>query len=169
MTALDVRDLCVAFGDRPPAVVDVDLQIAEGERVGLIGESGSGKSVTALAVMGLLPEYATVTGEVRLAGQSLLGRTDRQMSALRGHALGMVFQEPMSALDPTMKVGRQMGEVIELHRPKVGRAGRYLEVLDMLDRVGIDDPQRIIGSYPHQLSGGQRQRVVLAMALINSP
>ncbi|MGJ3509170.1 ABC transporter ATP-binding protein [Enemella sp. A6] len=169
MTALEVRDLCVAFGNRPPAVIEVNLEIAEGERLGLIGESGSGKSVTALAVMGLLPEYARVTGEVLLAGRSLLGRSDREMSKLRGDAMGMVFQEPMTALDPTMKVGRQMAEVIELHRPKVGRTQRRGEVIDMLERVGIDEPERIVRSYPHQLSGGQRQRVVLAMALINSP
>lgn len=168
-TALDVRDLTVQFGDRPPAVSGVNLHLAKGERVGLIGESGSGKSVTALAVMGLLPEYAKVRGDINLAGTSMLGRSERQLAQLRGNQLGMVFQEPMTALDPTMRVGRQLQEVITLHRRDVSRAAGRNEVRAMLVRVGLDEPERITRSFPHQLSGGQRQRVVLAMALMNSP
>lgn len=167
-TALDVRDLTIRFGNRPPVVSGVDLHLDLGERVGLIGESGSGKSVTALAMMGLLPEYAHVTGDITLAGLPMIGRTERQLAKIRGNELGMVFQEPMTALDPTMRVGRQLLEVITLHRDVSRAAGRQ-EVRDMLVRVGLDEPDRVTRSFPHQLSGGQRQRVVLAMALMNSP
>ena len=105
---LEVRDLTVSFGRRPPAVRDVSFDLARGQRLGLIGESGSGKSVTALAVMGLLAENARVHGSVRLEGRELLGLSDRQMSSVRGNEIGMIFQEPMTALDPTMIVGRQV-------------------------------------------------------------
>lgn len=112
---LEVRDLTVSFGRRPPAVRDVSFDLARGQRLGLIGESGSGKSVTALAVMGLLAENARVHGSVRLEGRELLGLSDRQMSSVRGNEIGMIFQEPMTALDPTMIVGRQVAEVLRLH------------------------------------------------------
>ena len=118
--------------------------------------------------MGLLPGNAHVSGSIRWRGEELIGASDRAMSALRGSGIGMVFQEPMTALDPTMKVGRQVGEVALLHH-SVARGRTHDRVLEMLEQVGIEDPTRVANSYPHQLSGGQRQRVLLAMALVNSP
>jgi peptide/nickel transport system ATP-binding protein len=168
MSLLQIRDLTVAFGRRPPAVAGIDLDVTAGERLGLVGESGSGKTVTALAVMGLLPENARVSGSIALGGEELVGRGDKAMARLRGDRLGMIFQEPMTALDPTMTAGRQVAEAFRLHRdPDAGRA--RVAVLDMLTEVGFTDPARVADSYPHQLSGGQRQRVVTAMALINRP
>lgn len=165
---LEVRDLSVAFGRHDPVVRGVSFTLDAGARLGLIGESGSGKTVTALAVMGLLPENARVTGSIRLAGRELVGLDDRSLSRLRGDVVSMVFQEPMSALDPTMTAGRQVAEVLRLHRGAEAGPARA-QVLRMLAEVGFDDPARIADSYPHQLSGGQRQRVVTAMALINGP
>ncbi|NNG18883.1 ABC transporter ATP-binding protein [Naumannella sp. ID2617S] len=165
---VELTDLRVAFGGRE-VLHGIDLTIGRGSRVGLIGESGSGKSVTALALMGLLPETAEVSGSIRFDGEELARRPDRVVAPLRGDRMTMVFQEPMTALDPTMRIGRQVAEVWELHRARV-RGGRTRErVLEMLTAVGLPDPPRIAHSFPHQLSGGQRQRVVLAMALINQP
>ncbi|WP_432557944.1 ABC transporter ATP-binding protein [Granulicoccus sp. GXG6511] len=169
-TLVEVRDLRVAFGkERREVLHGIDFSLARGQRIGLIGESGSGKSVTALAVMGLLAETATVTGSIRVAGQEIVGRPDRTISRLRGDVMTMVFQEPMTALDPTMKVGRQVAEVWLLHQRGSARQRARAEVLGILEEVGLADPARVAASYPHQLSGGQRQRVVLAMALINRP
>ena len=168
MTLLEVRDLTVAFGRHRPVIRDVSLTLGAEDRLGLIGESGSGKTVTALAVMGLLPENARVTGSIKLGGRELVGLGDRELSRLRGNAMSMVFQEPMTALDPTMTAGRQVAEVLRLHQgAEPGRARE--QVLRMLGDVGFTDAARVADSYPHQLSGGQRQRVVTAMALINGP
>ncbi len=169
MSLLEVNDLTVEFGRRRiPAVKDLSFTVAKGERLGVIGESGSGKSVTALAMMGLLPENAHVSGSVRLAGHDVLAADDRELSRLRGDVVSMVFQEPMTALDPTMTCGRQVAEVLRLHQPD--RKGQARDaVLEMLDRVGLPDPARVADAYPHELSGGQRQRVLIAMALVNSP
>jgi oligopeptide transport system ATP-binding protein len=170
---LEVRDLTVTFGARPPAVRDVSFELAPAQRLGLIGESGSGKSLTALAVLGLLPDDASLAGSIRLSGRELVGLPERQLARVRGQQVAMVFQEPMTALDPTMKVGRQVAEVVRLHRRGAGPGEpapptreRVLEVLALVD---LPDPARLAERYPHQLSGGQRQRVVLAMALVNSP
>lgn len=168
--SLTVSDLTVAFGRRRPVVSGVDLTIEDGQRLGLIGESGSGKSVTALAVMGLLPEYARVTGSVQWDGLELVGLSDRRLARLRGRELSMVFQEPMTALDPTMRIGRQLREVTTLHDRHIAFDRSPDErVRSMLDDVGLPDPERILASFPHQLSGGQRQRVIMAMALVNAP
>ncbi len=168
MSLLEVRDLTVAFGRRPPAVRDVSFTLEPGHRLGIIGESGSGKTVTALAIMGLLPETARGTGSVRLRGRELLGLSDRELSRLRGDEMSMIFQEPMTALDPTMTAGRQVAEVLRLrHGAEAGPARE--RVVAMLGDVGIADPVRAADSYPFQLSGGMRQRVVTAMALINEP
>ncbi|GAB3703951.1 ABC transporter ATP-binding protein [Mariniluteicoccus flavus] len=171
MALVEVRDLRVAFGrDRREVVREISFAFDSGDRVGLIGESGSGKSVTALALMGLLPETAHVSGSIRFDGVEMLGRSDREWSRLRGNRMTMVFQEPMTALDPTMKVGRQVAEVLELHgQSRPGGGGTRDRVVAMLDAVGLPSPDRIAGTFPHELSGGQRQRVVLAMALINQP
>ena len=142
MSLLQIRDLTVAFGRRPPAVAGIDLDVTAGERLGLVGESGSGKTVTALAVMGLLPENARVSGSIALGGEELVGRGDKAMARLRGDRLGMIFQEPMTALDPTMTAGRQVAEAFRLHRdPDAGRA--RVAVLDMLTEVGFTDPARV--------------------------
>jgi peptide/nickel transport system ATP-binding protein len=169
MSLLAVDDLQVSFGRRrAEAVRGVSFALEAGERLGVIGESGSGKTVTALAVMGLLPENAHVSGSVRLAGTEIVGLDERGLAGLRGNAVSMVFQEPMTALDPTMRVGRQVAEVLRLHRGAESGPARA-RVVAMLDEVGLADAERIAEAYPHQLSGGQRQRVILAMALINSP
>ncbi|QRP45969.1 ABC transporter ATP-binding protein [Amycolatopsis sp. FDAARGOS 1241] len=141
-------------------VRDVSFEIGAGERVGLIGESGSGKSLTALSIMGLLPEGLRATGSVRLDDRELLDASEKDLSQLRGNGLSMVFQEPMTALNPAMRVGRQVTEPFRVH----GLRGRPAE--ELLAAVGLPGTAR---AYPHQLSGGQRQRVVLAMALANEP
>lgn len=165
-TGLKVDNLQVSFRDRQ-VVKGISFEILTGARVGLIGESGSGKSVTALALMGLLGEDAKVTGSISLAGQELLSLTDREMSQLRGSEIGMVFQEPMSALDPTMRVGKQVAEVLTLHQRD--QQEKREKVIKMLERVGLPEPANSANAFPHQLSGGQRQRVMLAMSLINAP
>ena len=169
MSLLSVRELTVSFGRcRVEAVRGVSFDLEPGQRLGLIGESGSGKTVTALAVMGLLPENAHVSGSITLAGRELVGSPERDLARLRGDAMSMVFQEPMTALDPTMTVGRQVAEVLRLHAGAEPGHARE-RVIAMLGEVGLSDPARVADAYPHQLSGGQRQRALLAMALINSP
>ncbi|ALG06124.1 ABC transporter ATP-binding protein [Kibdelosporangium phytohabitans] len=165
MTVLAVRDLSVSVGDTE-LVKDVSLEIGAGERVGLIGESGSGKSLTASAVMGLLSEELDVSGSVELDSRQLLGMPERELSRLRGRAMSMVFQEPMTALNPSMQVGKQVAEVMRLHRTHQDPKAAAVE---LLDRVRLPDPRRAAKAYPHQLSGGQRQRVMLAIALANNP
>ena len=168
---LAVTDLRVTLplADGPAdALRDVSFDIAAGETVGLIGESGSGKSMTALALMGLLPERAVASGHVRFDGRELLGLDDRAMSALRGNRIGMVFQEPMTALNPLHTIGDQVAEPLRVHRG-MGRAAARAEGLRLLDRVHLVDAAARIDAYPHQLSGGQRQRVTIAMALACDP
>ncbi|MEV3982999.1 ABC transporter ATP-binding protein [Nonomuraea sp. NPDC049758] len=148
-------------------VHDVSFAIGPGERVGLIGESGSGKSLTALSLMGLLPEGVTASGTARLGGRELLGVPEKRLKDLRGRALSMVFQEPMTALNPLMRVGAQVAEAMTLHGVPRAEAGR--RALALLDRVRLPEPGQIARAYPHQLSGGQRQRVMLAIALANEP
>ncbi|QNP48028.1 ABC transporter ATP-binding protein [Diaphorobacter aerolatus] len=150
------------------AVRDVGFTLARGETLGLIGESGSGKSITALAIMGLLPESAQTQGSVRFDGQDLLGLSDQQMCALRGHRMAMVFQEPMTALNPVHSIGRQVAEPLRLHqRLSPGQAREA--ALALLDRVGIPQAAQRFDAYPHQFSGGQRQRITIAMALACNP
>ena len=167
---LEVRDLAVRVRD-VDLVRDLDLTIGRGERVGLIGESGSGKSLTALAVMGLLPEGLSATGSVRLAGsdRDLLGADERTLSRVRGRDVAMVFQEPMTALNPSMRVGEQVAEAMLVHGTWSDRRGARAAAVDLLDQVRLPEPAAIARAYPHQLSGGQRQRVVLAIALANDP
>lgn len=168
MSLLEVQNLSVRFGRRPPAVTEVSFHLDAGERLGVIGESGSGKTVTALAVMGLLAENAELSGSIDLAGHRITTLSERELARLRGDLVTMVFQEPMTALDPTMPVGRQVAETLLLHSAIKHRLARR-RVIELLAEVGLSDPQRVAASFPHQLSGGQRQRAVLAMALINSP
>ncbi|MDR1807342.1 MAG: ABC transporter ATP-binding protein [Propionibacteriaceae bacterium] len=170
MTALLAVDgLNVWFGrSRSHVLKSVTFAVQPGERVGLIGESGSGKSVTALALLGLLAENATTAGTVTYGGRNLLALPERELARLRGQELTMVFQEPMTALDPTMRVGRQVAEVIKLHDDASGKETRA-RVVERLGQVGLPDPAGLAEAFPHELSGGQRQRVILAMALMNRP
>jgi oligopeptide/dipeptide ABC transporter ATP-binding protein len=169
---LEVTDLAVAFPtDAQPvtAVRGISYHIEPGEVVAMVGESGSGKSVSAMAVVGLLPEYAKVHGSVRLHDTELLGLSDDAMSRFRGRAVGMVFQDPMSALTPVYTVGDQIAEAIEVHQPRVGRKAARRRAVELLDLVGISQPQQRARAFPHELSGGERQRVVIAIAIANDP
>lgn len=167
---LEVSDLGVRVGDRE-LVREVSFSIARGERVGLIGESGSGKSLTALGIMGLLPEGLTATGSARVArvGHDLVGASERRLAKVRGRDLAMVFQEPMTALNPTMRVGEQVAEAMLIHHTRPDRASARRAAVALLDQVRMPEPAQVARAYPHQLSGGQRQRVVLAVALANDP
>ncbi|WP_026549400.1 ABC transporter ATP-binding protein [Arthrobacter sp. Br18] len=167
---LQVDDLTVATPHRP-LVERFNLAMNRSERVGLIGESGSGKSMTATALMGLLPEGVSATGSIRLAGREadLVTSTDRQMRKIRGNDMTMVFQEPLTALNPLMKVGPQVAEIMLKHKTVAGRSASRARAVEMLASVRLPDPAEAARAYPHQLSGGQRQRVMLAMALANDP
>jgi microcin C transport system ATP-binding protein len=163
---LDVEHLTVRFGESV-VVNDVSFSIREQEKFALVGESGSGKSVTALSILRLLDAAAT-SGSVRFDGEELMRESEREMRDVRGRSIGMIFQEPMTALNPLYTVGNQIGEVLELHeamRPDAARA----RAMELLSRTGIPDPERRVDSYPHELSGGQRQRAMIAMALACKP
>ncbi|WP_423493802.1 ABC transporter ATP-binding protein [Microbacterium esteraromaticum] len=165
--SLQVEDLVVEIGGR--RVLDgVSFEVSDGQRLGLIGESGSGKSVTALAVLGLLPEGAVARGSVRWNGIELLGMRDRELAELRGDEIGMVFQEPRTALNPIRTVGRQIAEAIRIHERVPRRQARERAIAEAA-RVHLPDPETVVDRYPHQLSGGQRQRVAIAMALACRP
>ena len=151
-----------------PAVRDMGFALQPGDTLGLIGESGCGKSMTALALMGLAPDNATVSGSLKLAGRELIGLPDRDWRALRGDRIAMIFQEPMTALNPVHTIGNQIMEPMRLHRG-LGRAQARQKALALLERVGIPAPAQRFDSYPHQFSGGQRQRIMIAMALACEP
>ncbi|MET0135660.1 MAG: ABC transporter ATP-binding protein, partial [Kibdelosporangium sp.] len=173
MALLEVRDLSVVFrrrGEEPVAAVDgVSFDVAPGQTVGLVGESGCGKSVTAMSIMGLLPKRGNqVSGSARFEGTELLSLSDRQMRDRRGRDLGMVFQDPLSSLNPVVPIGRQVTEVLVRHRKMNGTDSRR-EAARLLDLVGIPDPERRLKEYPHQLSGGMRQRALIAMAVACRP
>ena len=165
MSLLEVKDLEVSFG-ATRAVRGVSFSIAKGETLALVGESGSGKSVSALSVLKLLP--VEPKGSVRFKGEELLSASEAGLRQVRGNDISMIFQEPMTSLNPLHTVEQQIGEVLALHRGLSGEAQRA-RVVELLSKVGIRDPQSRLGSYPHQLSGGQRQRVMIAMALANDP
>jgi microcin C transport system ATP-binding protein len=164
---LSVRDLTIRFGAFE-AVGKISFDIAPGETLALVGESGSGKSVTALSVLKLLPPAANISGSVALDGQDLAGASEDALRAVRGNQVGMIFQEPMSSLNPVHTIGRQVAEVLRLHQG-LGKAEALRRTIGLLDEVGIPDPESRVDDYPHQLSGGQRQRVMIAMALANNP
>ncbi|WP_375740163.1 ABC transporter ATP-binding protein [Pseudomonas boanensis] len=170
---LDIRHLQVAFaagGSSVPVVQGVDLQVGRGEIVGLVGESGSGKSVTCMAAMGLLDGNARLSGEMRWDGEPIPSQDDRAMSRLRGNELAMIFQDPMSALNPVQSIGRQLFEAIRLNDPdRRGRQALKARALQLLGYVGVPDPEQRLQAYPHQLSGGLNQRVVIAMMLAGNP
>ncbi|MCX8133838.1 MAG: ABC transporter ATP-binding protein [Roseococcus sp.] len=168
MSLLTVENLAVAFrGSR--VVEGVSFEVTAGETVALVGESGSGKSATALSILRLLPAAGSnPEGRIVLDGTEVLGATERELQRLRGGVAGMVFQEPMTSLNPLHTIGRQVGEAITLHRPLRGEALRA-EVIEKLRRAGLPNAEERLGAYPHQLSGGQRQRVMIAAALANDP
>jgi oligopeptide/dipeptide ABC transporter ATP-binding protein len=172
MTLLAVDDLTVSFAARGApvrAVNGLSLAVDAGQSVGVVGESGSGKSVSALALLGLLGPTARVErGTAHFEGIDLLRLSRRDLRAIRGRRIGMVFQDPMSSLNPVLRIGRQIEEPLRKHRG-LGAAARRTEVTDLLGLVGIPEPERVADSYPHQLSGGMRQRVMTAMALACRP
>ncbi len=167
---LDIRDLTIAFPNAggARAVDGVSLTLAKGRTLALVGESGSGKSVTALAIPRLLPASTRVGGRVLFAGEDILAADEARLRALRGAAITMVFQEPMTSLNPLHTIERQIGEMLGVHGVR-GQGARRAQTLALLAEVGIRDPASRLGAYPHQLSGGQRQRVMIAMALANRP
>lgn len=167
---LEIRDLHVKFHNRDrEAVAGIDLTLAEGEIVGLVGESGSGKTVTAMSIAGLLPrKQCDLRGEILLDGQELLHADRALLRTLLGKKIGVVFQEPMSAMDPLMKVGEQVGEVLRIHT-RLSKDERRAQVLEALGDVELSDPEGVYEKYPHQLSGGMLQRAMIAAAIVIRP
>ncbi len=164
---VSIRGLDVRFNG-VPALRGIDLDIGRGEALGLVGESGCGKSVTWLAALGLLPDTAKVAGSVRLEGRELLGAAPGTLDDVRGGRVAMIFQDPASALNPVQRVGRQVAEALKLHRGMDDKTARA-ETRRLFEQVGIPDPARRIDVYPHEMSGGQNQRVMIAMALAGQP
>jgi peptide/nickel transport system ATP-binding protein len=172
MSLLEVRDLSVDFtteAERVAAVRGMNYQVEAGEVVALVGESGAGKSASAMAVVGLLPEYAEVTGSVQLHGEELIGLSDQGMSRIRGKSIGTVFQDPMSALTPVYTIGDQIAEAVEIHNRDISGKAARARAVDLLELVGISQPLQRARAFPHELSGGERQRVVIAIAIANDP
>lgn len=169
---LEAHDLQVDFPTKEGvvrAVRGVGLRLASGEVLGVVGESGSGKSVTALASMGLLPRHARVQGSIRVRGREVVGASEKQLMALRGSAISMVFQDPMTSLNPVYTVGWQIAEALQAHQPDLDKAGARKKAVQLLELVGIPHASQRAGDYPHAFSGGMRQRVVIAIAMANKP
>ncbi|WP_028748591.1 ABC transporter ATP-binding protein [Rhizobium mesoamericanum] len=170
-TLLELKDYSITFATpdgEVKAVSNMNLSIRRGERVAIVGESGSGKSQTFLGVMGLLAKNGRTSGQALLEGKDVLALKARELDHVRGKDMAMVFQDPMTALNPSLRISRQLTEQLEVHRGFTARAASN-EALDMLKRVGIPDPTRRFNLYPHELSGGMRQRIVIAMALLTKP
>ncbi|HEY0797018.1 MAG TPA: ABC transporter ATP-binding protein [Acidisarcina sp.] len=177
---LQVEDLSIWFGSRrasvptasvasAPVVSRVSFSIEAGEVLGLVGESGSGKSVTSLAILRLLGDAARVEGSIRFEGVELLTLSAEEMRRRRGSQIAMIFQEPMTALNPVMAVGEQVAEAVRVHQPRLGRREVRRAVIEAMEAVALLEPERRLKDYPHQFSGGQRQRILIAMALANRP
>jgi len=167
MAFVQIRDMSVAFG-AAPALRGISLSVERGEALGLVGESGCGKSITWLAALGLLPRSAKVGGSVLLDGVELIGAPPTVLEPVRGGRVAMIFQDPAASLNPVHRIGRQIAEALALHRGLTGAPARA-EVIRLLDQVGIPDAKNRINAYPHELSGGQNQRVMIAMALAGEP
>ncbi|MEO6607195.1 MAG: ATP-binding cassette domain-containing protein, partial [Aestuariivirga sp.] len=164
---LDIKNLSISFGSST-VVDDISFSVNRGETLALVGESGSGKSVSALSILRLLPPSAQTSGQILFEGKDLLKASEAELRQVRGRAITMIFQEPMTSLNPLHSVERQIGEILEVHRGLKGEAARR-EIISLLNKVGIRDAASRLQDYPHQLSGGQRQRVMIAMALANKP
>jgi len=169
---IDVRDLRVAF--KTPlgeleAVRGINLAVKEGQVASIVGESGSGKSVAMLAVMGLLPSNAIVSGSVKFRGKELFGLPSRELANIRGDRIAMIFQDPLTALNPVIKVGDQIAEAIKLHNRGISKKDAFARTVELLDRVAIPQPLQRVNQYPHEFSGGMRQRAMIAMAVANDP
>jgi peptide/nickel transport system ATP-binding protein len=165
---LEVDHLSIYFRDQA-VVRDLSFSVGQGEVLGLVGESGSGKSLTSLSILRLLDASARVEGAIRFEGADLLALKPEEMRHYRGCKIAMIFQEPMTALNPVMPVGRQIAEAIETHQPELGRKQVLKAVLEAMAAVAIAEPEKRLRDYPHQFSGGQRQRLLIAMALVNHP
>jgi peptide/nickel transport system ATP-binding protein len=165
---LEVTNLSITFGSHR-AVDDISFHINPGETLGLVGESGSGKSATSLAILRLLAPNAQTTGEIRFDGHSLLTLPEPAMRRHRGRNISMIFQEPMTALNPVMPIGTQIAEAVAAHHPELSRSAVRQRVLEAMHQVALPDPERRFDQYPHQFSGGQRQRILIAMAIVNQP
>ncbi|HAS77790.1 MAG TPA: microcin ABC transporter ATP-binding protein, partial [Marinobacter adhaerens] len=167
---LQISDLSICFDHGLPAVESLSLAIREGETLALVGESGSGKSISALSILRLLDARHTSypSGQIRYRDEDLLPATEKRMRQIRGREIGMIFQEPMTSLNPLHTVEKQIGETLELHKGMRGPQAKQ-RCLELLQLVGIQNPESKLGAYPHQLSGGQKQRVMIAMALANEP
>jgi|AntAceMinimDraft_12_1070368.scaffolds.fasta_scaffold05804_5 peptide/nickel transport system ATP-binding protein len=164
---LELRNLRIKSGHKVLSDIPT-LTVAPGERLGIVGESGSGKTLTVMSIISLLPEGISATGEVLFHGDNLLGMTERRLQDIRGKRVGVVFQDPSRALNPTMKIGRQLAEVLRLHGESTSRDDIRNKMLKLLKQVSLDAPA-VINSYPHELSGGQQQRVVIAIAMACGP
>jgi peptide/nickel transport system ATP-binding protein len=165
---LEVDHLSIYFRDQA-VVRDLSFSVGQGEVLGLVGESGSGKSLTSLSILRLLDASARVEGAIRFEGADLLALKPEQVRHYRGCKIAMIFQEPMTALNPVMPVGRQIAEAIETHQPELGRKQVLKAVFEAMAAVAIAEPEKRLRDYPHQFSGGQRQRLLIAMALVNHP
>ncbi len=161
---LDVQNLSIAFAGKP-VVHSISFRINAGETLGLVGESGSGKSATSLALLRLLPPAANITGDILFEGHPL----PTEMRKIRGKKISMIFQEPMTALNPVMRIGAQIAEALLAHQPRTPRAEVITRVIAAMNEVGLPSPETRLRDYPHQFSGGQRQRILIAMAIINRP
>jgi peptide/nickel transport system ATP-binding protein len=169
-TRLSVSSLSISFGGAHPVVDDVSFELASHEVLALVGESGSGKSVTAASVLGLLPRDAQITsGSIRFSGTELVGLSNKELNVHRGSGIGMIFQDPLSHLDPSFKVGNQLREIIRVHSLRSEPDAQKELAMQWLDKVGISEPERVYDSYPHELSGGMRQRVLIALASLSQP
>ncbi|MET3896624.1 peptide/nickel transport system ATP-binding protein [Devosia sp. UYZn731] len=170
MSLLSVEGLTISTDGRA-LVSDLSFAVGAGERMGLIGESGSGKSLTAMAITGLLPRNIVASGSITLDGQQIIGASERSLGQLRGSATAVIFQEPLTALDPLMRLGRQIEEPLRRRYRREGLDPKAIknEVLELMERVALPQPERIAAAYPYEVSGGQRQRVAIAMALACRP
>ena len=173
-TQVQFKDYSMGFKDDDGKVYNLidhlNMQLDEGKALGIVGESGCGKSMTSLSLMRLLPAAASVQGgEILLNGEDLLKKSEPEMEKIRGKQIAMIFQEPMTALNPVMTIGKQIGECLKLHHPEMKEDEIRKQVCDALNDVGIANPETRIDQYPHEFSGGMRQRVMIAMAIINHP
>ena len=169
---LDVNNVSIGFADTKPmqmVVNNISFQVDQGEILGIVGESGSGKSMTALSIMGLHKDTARITsGEIRVEGNNLLSMSENQKRSYLGKEIAMVFQEPMTSLNPVMKIGDQVSEMLAIHT-RLSRKEQKEKTLEALFEVGLNNPEELYNKYPHELSGGMRQRVMIAMAMICKP